>query len=50
MKLSILLAGLCGLALIGAGCGGDDNDTLSYDDTGAEISAICSTWTTSAPA
>jgi hypothetical protein len=41
MKRSICIAGLCGLALVGAGCGGDDNDTLSYDDTGAEIGAIC---------
>ena len=41
MKRSVCIAGLCGLALVGAGCGGDDNDTLSYDDTGAEISAIC---------
>lgn len=35
------LAALCGLALVGAGCGGDDNDTLSYDDTGTEIGKIC---------
>ena len=42
MKLSVCIAGLCGVALlVGAGCGGDDNDTLSYDDTGEEISAIC---------
>jgi hypothetical protein len=41
MKLPVLIAGLCGLALVGAGCGDDDNDTLSYDDTGTEISAIC---------
>jgi len=41
MKLSVLIAGLCGLALVGAGCGDDDNDTLSYDDTGSEISDIC---------
>ena len=40
MKLSICIAGLCSLALVAAGCG-DDNDTLSYDDTGTEISAIC---------
>ena len=41
MTRSFFIAGLCGLALVGAGCGGDDNDTLSYEDTGAEISAIC---------
>lgn len=42
MKLAICIAGICGLALVGAGCGGDDdNDTLSYEDTGTEISAIC---------
>jgi hypothetical protein len=42
MKLGICLAGVCALALVGAGCGGDDdNDTLSYDDTGTEISAVC---------
>ena len=40
MKLSICIAGLCGLALVGSGCG-DDNDTLSYDDTGTEIGTIC---------
>lgn len=40
MKFSICTVGLCALALVGAGCG-DDNDTLSYDDTGTEISAIC---------
>ena len=40
MKLSICIAGACALALVGAGCG-DDNDTLSYDDTGTEISSIC---------
>ena len=41
MTRSFFIAGLCGLALVGAGCGGDDNDTLSYEDTGTEISAIC---------
>lgn len=41
MKLSLFATGLCGLALVGAGCGDDDNDTLSYDDTGTEIGAIC---------
>jgi len=42
MKHFGLIAGLCGLALVGAGCGGDDdNGPLSYDDTGTEISAIC---------
>ena len=41
MKLSICTAGLCALALVGAGCGDDDNDTLSYDDTGTEIGTIC---------
>jgi hypothetical protein len=40
-KRTFVLAALCGLAAIGAGCGDDDNDTLSYDDTGTEISAIC---------
>jgi hypothetical protein len=39
-KSSLVLAALCGLALVGAGCG-DDNKTLSYDDTGAEIGKIC---------
>jgi hypothetical protein len=38
---STLLAAVCGLALAAPGCGGDDNDTLSYDDTGTEISEIC---------
>ena len=43
MKLAICIAGLSALALFGAGCGGDDdNGALSYDDTGTEISAICS--------
>jgi len=41
MKLFLCMAGLCVVALVGVGCGGDDNDTLSYDDTGSEISAIC---------
>ena len=41
MKLAICIAGLCALALVGAGCGDDDNDTLSYEDTGTEIGAIC---------
>jgi hypothetical protein len=41
MKLAFCIAGLCALALAGAGCGDDDNDTLSYDDTGTEISTIC---------
>ena len=41
MKLAICVAGLCAVALVGAGCGDDDNDTLSYEDTGTEISAIC---------
>jgi len=40
MKLPICTACICALAFVGAGCG-DDNDTLSYDDTGTEISAIC---------
>jgi hypothetical protein len=42
-KRTFLVAALCGLAALGAGCGGDDNDTLSYDDTGAEIGKICQT-------
>ena len=41
LKRSHFLAAICGLALVAAGCGGDDNDALSYDDTGTEISAIC---------
>ena len=41
MKLFLCMAGLCVVALVGVGCGDDDNDTLSYDDTGSEISAIC---------
>ena len=41
MKLATSLAVLSCLAFVGAGCGGDDNDTLSYDDTGTEISSIC---------
>lgn len=41
MKLFLCMAGLGVVALVGAGCGGDDNDTLSYDDTGSEIGAIC---------
>ena len=41
-KRSLFLACLCGLALVGAGCGDDDdNQALSYDDTGTEISEIC---------
>ena len=40
-KRSLFLGAACGLALIGAGCGDDDNDTLSYDDTGTEIGEIC---------
>jgi hypothetical protein len=41
MKLAMCIAGLFALALVSAGCGDDDNGTLSYEDTGAEISAIC---------
>ena len=42
MTRSVCIAGLCGVALlVAAGCGGDDNDTLSYEDTGTEIGAIC---------
>jgi hypothetical protein len=41
MKRSIFLASLCGLALVGAGCGGDDNKTLSYEDTGTKIGEAC---------
>ena len=43
MKLSVSIASLCVLALVAAGCGDDDDDNgaLSYEDTGAEISAIC---------
>jgi hypothetical protein len=40
MKLFLCMAGICAMALVGVGCG-DDNDTLSYDDTGSEISDIC---------
>jgi hypothetical protein len=40
-KRTVVLAALCGLALVAAGCGDDDNDTLSYDDTGTEIGEIC---------
>src|SRR5215212_7271818 len=40
MKPLFLLTALCGVALLGAGCG-DDNKTLSYDDTGAEIGKAC---------
>ena len=42
-KRSLVLGGVCALALAGAGCGDDDNDTLSYDDTGTEIGEICQT-------
>jgi len=38
-----LPAVVCALALVGAGCGDDDNDTLSYEDTGTEIGDICQT-------
>ena len=49
LERSHFLAAICGLALVGAGCGGDDdNDTLSYDDTGTEISAICDKYDTDA--
>lgn len=44
MRRAALVASLCGLVLVGAGCGGDDGDdnkALSYDDTGTEISKIC---------
>lgn len=43
MRRSAFVATLCGLALAGAGCGGDDDDnkSLSYDDTGTEIGKIC---------
>ena len=41
-KRSIFIAALCGLALAGAGCGDDEeNQALSYDETGDEISQIC---------
>jgi hypothetical protein len=43
-KRSIFLASLCGLALVGAGCGDDDdNKALSYDDTGTRIGELCDT-------
>ena len=29
-----------------SGCGGDDNDALSYDETGEELSAICQKYDT----
>jgi hypothetical protein len=35
------------LALL-AGCGDDDNDALSYDETGNELSAICQKYDTAA--
>ena len=40
---SLLLASLCGLALVGAGCGDDDEDNqaLSYDEATAEVNDIC---------
>ena len=42
MKRSMILAVLCATALVAAGCGGDDdNQALSYDDTGTEISEVC---------
>jgi hypothetical protein len=42
-KRSIFATALCGLALVGAGCGGDDDDNgaLSYEETGTEIGSIC---------
>lgn len=41
-KRYIFLVALCGLALVGAGCGDDDdNGALSYDDSTAEINEIC---------
>jgi hypothetical protein len=41
-KRSTFIAGLCGLALVGAGCGDDDdNGALSYDDSVAEINDVC---------
>ena len=41
-KRSIFIAGLCGLALVGAGCGDDDdNGALSYDDSVAELNEVC---------
>ena len=43
LNRSLFLASLCGLALVGGGCGDDDNQTLSYDDTGTEIGEICDT-------
>ena len=43
----LLAISLCGLALAGAGCGDDDNDALSYEETGEEISAICREYDTS---
>jgi hypothetical protein len=42
-KRFVLAGGLCALALVAAGCGDDDNDALSYEDTGTEIGAICDT-------
>lgn len=38
---------LAAAALLAAGCGGDDNDALSYDETGEELSAICDRYDTS---
>jgi hypothetical protein len=41
-KRSIFLVALCGLALVGAGCGDDDdNGALSYDDSVAEMNDVC---------
>ena len=41
-------AALAAMALLAAGCGGDDNDALSYAETGEELSAICQKYDTAA--
>jgi len=42
MKRSMILAVLCATPFVAAGCGGDDdNQALSYEDTGARISEVC---------
>jgi hypothetical protein len=41
-RVSLLLTvSLSGLALAATACGDDDNRSLSYDDTGKELAAIC---------
>ena len=46
MSLRLITAALSATVALASGCGGDDNDSLSYDETGEELSAICQKYDT----